>query len=64
MEVGAAADADKHAQRAVPHEVELRNPHHVHESVVALEMQVEAPGLYWVRLYANDELVAQRGFAV
>jgi hypothetical protein len=32
--------------------------------VVVLDMMLSAPGLYWVRLYANDEIIAHRGFAV
>ncbi|MDB5320413.1 MAG: hypothetical protein JWN40_2044, partial [Phycisphaerales bacterium] len=27
-------------------------------------MMLSALGLYWVRLYANDDMVAHRGFAV
>jgi hypothetical protein len=64
MQMGAAADDDEHAQRTVPHEVVLRNPHHTHDAVVTLDMILSAPGLYWVRLYANDDMVAHRGFAV
>ena len=41
-----------------------RNPHHTHDAVVTLDMPLSAPGLYWVRLYANDDMVAHRGFAV
>jgi hypothetical protein len=47
MEVGAAADADEHAQRAARHEVRLVGPHHIHESVVVLQIQVDGPGLFW-----------------
>jgi hypothetical protein len=27
-------------------------------------MKLTASGLYWVRLYADDEMIAHRGFAV
>jgi hypothetical protein len=64
MELGAAAADDEHAQRAVRHELELRNPHHVHDSVAVLELVVARPGLYWVRLYVNGDMIAHRGFAV
>jgi hypothetical protein len=64
MEHGAAADADEHAQRGVRHEVQLRNRNHAHDAVVTLDRMLSAPGLYWARLYANDEIAAHRGFAV
>lgn len=43
MELDAAADDDEHAQRAVPHEVVLRNPHHTHDAVATLDMMLSAP---------------------
>lgn len=64
VELGAAADADEHAQRAARHEVRLTSPMHVHDGVGTLDLKLAGPGLYWVRLYANDDMVAHRGFLV
>jgi hypothetical protein len=64
MEIGAAYDEDEHAQRACPHDVELRNPHHCRDQLLRLALTLTGRGLFWVRLYANGDMIAHRGFAV
>jgi hypothetical protein len=64
MDVGAAHDDDEHARRGVAQEIELRNPHHAHDALVRLALTISGPGLSWVRLYANGDMIAHRGFAV
>jgi hypothetical protein len=63
MEVGACMVGHL-VQRGVPHVVELGGALHFRDLVVALQLDIAEPGVFMVWLYANDELVAARAFAV
>jgi hypothetical protein len=43
---GAAYDEDGHAQRACPHDVELRNPHHARDQLLTVALTLTGPGLF------------------
>jgi hypothetical protein len=64
IEIRVAVDGEAGELRSFSHTINTDGPGHVQDFIVEQEMDLKSPRTYWVRLYADGERIAERGFAV